>query len=63
MASVTECRQPRDPKKVLEIVRLRDQKNMRWRQIGPHIGESHQGPYLLYKRWREWAYEYKGEEQ
>jgi hypothetical protein len=48
--------QPMNPKKVLEIIRLKDQKNMRWRQIGAHMGMSHQGPYLLYKRWHEWAY-------
>jgi hypothetical protein len=51
-----EARGPVDPKKVIEIVRLRDQKNMRWRQIGAHMGMSHQGPYLLYKRWHKWAY-------
>lgn len=56
MASVNEYKEPRDPNKVYEIIYLRDQRNMRWRQIGAELGESHQGPYLLYKRWRAWAY-------
>jgi hypothetical protein len=52
---------PRDPKKVLRIVRLKDEKNMHWRQIGEELGLSHQAPFLLYKRWREWAYNQIGE--
>jgi hypothetical protein len=47
---------PRDPQKILEIVRLRDQQNLKWREIGEAIDDSHQNPYLLYRRWREWAY-------
>ena len=48
---------PREPEKVLQIVRLRDNQKLRWRTIGNMIGETHQGPYLLYKRWQEWAKE------
>jgi hypothetical protein len=33
---------------------------MRWRQIGKELGMSHQAPYLLYKKWREWAYSQQG---
>jgi hypothetical protein len=52
---------PRNPEKVLRIVHLKDEKNMHWRQIGEELGLSHQAPFLLYKRWREWAYSQKGE--
>jgi hypothetical protein len=51
--------EPREPNKVMTIVRLRDKENMRWRQIGDKMGMTHQGPYLLYKRWRDWAYSQK----
>lgn len=50
---------PRNPERVLKIVYLKDEKNMRWRQIGEELGMSHQAPFLLYKRWREWAYSQK----
>jgi len=48
---------PKNPKQLLRIIRLRDVENKRWRQIGKEMGMTHQGPYTLYKRWREWAYE------
>jgi hypothetical protein len=48
--------EPNDPEKVLRIIYLRETLNMRWRKIGEEMGMTHQGPYLLYKRWREWAY-------
>jgi hypothetical protein len=48
---------PRNPDRILEIVRLRDVENMRWRQIGEVMELSHQAPFLLYQRWRDWAYE------
>jgi len=47
--------EPSDPDRVLQIVHLRDKTNMSWRQIGELLGMSHQGPYLLYKRWHIWA--------
>jgi hypothetical protein len=53
--------EPREPSKIMKIIRLRDIENMRWRQIGEQMGMSHQGPYLLYKRWRDWAYSSQGE--
>jgi hypothetical protein len=49
--------EPRDHDRILAIVRLRDQENMRWRQIGEILGISHMAPYLLYQQWRDWAYE------
>jgi predicted DNA-binding protein (UPF0251 family) len=48
---------PLDPDKVLEIVRLREIDKLNWRQIGTKLGVSRQGPFLLYKRWRDWAQE------
>jgi len=51
------ARAPRNPNLIIEIVHLRDQQNMRWRQIGEHLDLSHQAPFLLYNRWRDWAYE------
>jgi hypothetical protein len=50
---------PRRPELVLRIVYLKDVKNMHWRQMGEELGMSHQAPFLLYKRWREWAYSQK----
>ena len=50
---------PRDPEKVMKIIFLRDKMNLDWRTIGKLVGETHQGPYLLYKRWYEWAKEKK----
>lgn len=47
-------RMPREPDKVLKIVRLK-LNNYSFRQIGEMIGTSHQAPYLIYKRWYEWA--------
>ena len=50
---------PRDPDLVLEVIRLKDQERLSWRQIGERLELSHQAPYLLYKRWRhrEWVKE------
>jgi hypothetical protein len=47
---------PRDPERIHMIVYLKDAVHMRWRQIGNLLEMSHQGPYLLYKRWRDWSY-------
>jgi hypothetical protein len=44
---------PRDPEKLLEIARLRNIENLRWRQIGPIVGISAQGACLLFKHWKE----------
>ena len=69
MASVAEQKQtaggrpkgalakaPRNPDLILEIIRLKDQENHDWRSIGEMLGMTHQAPFLLYKRWRDWAY-------
>jgi hypothetical protein len=54
---------PRQPKKVLQIIRLREKQGLTWEEIGQLITEkegrkrSRQGPYLLYKHWRDWAKE------
>jgi hypothetical protein len=48
---------PRQPEKVLKIVHLREIKELSWRKIAALVGGTHQGPYLLYKRWHEWAKE------
>jgi hypothetical protein len=47
--------EPREPEKVIKIIRLRDNENLGWREIGKKMKMSHQGPYLLYQRWRTWA--------
>ena len=47
--------EPRYPEKVLEIVRLREEKNLRWRQIGPMMGMSYPGAQQLYQKWHVWA--------
>jgi hypothetical protein len=44
---------PRDPKRLLEIARLRNIEKLQWRQIGPIIGISGQGACLLYNHWRK----------
>jgi hypothetical protein len=48
--------EPSNPTLILKIIDLRDRENMRWRRIGDELGLSHQAPYLLYKKWRDWAY-------
>jgi hypothetical protein len=45
--------EPREVAKVRKIIRLREVKNLTWREIGERLSESHQGPYLLYKKWRK----------
>jgi hypothetical protein len=49
--------EPRDvtKEKVKKIVKLRDEERMPWRKIGDKMGMSHQGPFLLYQKWRTWA--------
>lgn len=42
---------PRDPKKLGEIIYLRDKENMSWRRIGEKLGTTGQAPYLLYRYW------------
>lgn len=44
---------PRNPDRLREIRRLRDEEKMRWRQIGPIVGISAQGACLLYNKWKE----------
>jgi hypothetical protein len=46
---------PRDPDKVLKIIDLRDNEKLSWEKISVEIGETRQGPYLLYKKWYDWA--------
>jgi hypothetical protein len=45
---------PRDPHQIFEIIQLR-KENRTWRDIGKLLGMTHQGPYLLYKRWKKWS--------
>ena len=44
--------EPLDPGKVSEIIRLRDEENLSWREIGKRFGLSAQAPFLLYQRWK-----------
>ncbi len=47
--------EPTDPDLVLEIIRLRDEEKLRWREIAKIYGLSRQAPFLFYKRWKLWA--------
>lgn len=47
--------EPTEPRKVLKISYLRNRKNLRWRKIGPLVGLSHHGAFLLYRKWKIWA--------
>jgi hypothetical protein len=49
--------EPQDPQLVGDIIYLRDNEELTWRELGELFGMSHQAPYLLYKRWRAWYYE------
>jgi hypothetical protein len=49
--------EPEEPELIDNIIFLRDQQCLTWREIGYHLGMSHQGPYLLYRRWRDWYYQ------
>jgi hypothetical protein len=44
---------PREPDKLLEIARLRDEENLNWRAIGPKLNISPQGACLLYNLWKK----------
>ena len=44
---------PRNPGRLLEIARLREEEKMQWRQIGPLVGMSGQGACLLYNHWKK----------
>jgi hypothetical protein len=46
---------PRKPDKVFKIIDLRDNQELSWEKISVEIGETRQGPYLLYKKWYDWA--------
>jgi hypothetical protein len=48
---------PRDPKKILKIIRMRDVENRTWKYISDKLEMSRQGPFELYKRWLDWAKE------
>jgi hypothetical protein len=48
---------PADPDLVKFIVYARDEAGYTWREIGEECGMSRQGPYLLYKRWRQWVHD------
>ena len=45
---------PRDYNKVIAIFWLRT-LNYTWRDIGKIFDESQEGPFLLFKKWKEWA--------
>jgi hypothetical protein len=47
--------EPTNPRMVLRVVRMRELENMRWRQIAEKLELSRQAPFLMHKRWREWA--------
>jgi hypothetical protein len=55
---------PTNPRKILQIVRLRDNENMRFKIIGQTLGEigykpmTTQGTSQLYQKWKYWAYSY-----
>jgi hypothetical protein len=53
--------EPEKPEKVLEIVRLREEENRRWRQIGSVVGMSGQGALHLYRKWYTWAHTQRGD--
>lgn len=44
---------PRDPEKLLEIARLRNEEKMQWRAIGPLVGMTGQGACLLFNHWKQ----------
>lgn len=44
--------QPRNPKLVLKIIRLKDEEGMKWRQIAKEVDMSHFGAFETYWRWR-----------
>jgi hypothetical protein len=44
--------EPRDPEKLREIARLKNEENLTWQQIGETLGISRQGACLLYHHWR-----------
>lgn len=56
---------PTNPEKILQIVRLRDEENMRFKIIGQTLGEigyksmTTQGTSQLYQKWKYWAYSYR----
>jgi hypothetical protein len=43
---------------------MREIENKRWRQIAEELGLSRQAPFLLHKKWKDWALSiiYKKEE-
>jgi hypothetical protein len=45
--------EPRDPERVREIARLRDEEKQTWHQIGLSFGMTRSGASLLYKHWRK----------
>jgi hypothetical protein len=51
---------PRDPELIGQIVHLRDNSDMTWRELVLHLDKpmTHMGAYLLYKQWHEWYYDY-----
>ena len=57
---MTSSRGPLDPGKVRRIIRLRENQNKTWREIGLSMGLSHQAPFLRYQKWRQWVHDNKG---
>jgi len=50
-------KEPMNPDRVLEVVRMREFENKKWRQIANELGLSRQAPFLLHKKWKDWALE------
>ena len=50
-------REPMNPDRVLDVVRMRELEKKKWRQIAIELGLSRQAPFLLHKKWKEWALE------
>jgi hypothetical protein len=48
-------KQPMNPGRVLDVVRMREIEKKRWRQIANELGLSRQAPFLLHKKWKDWA--------
>jgi hypothetical protein len=44
---------PRNPERLREIARLRDEEKLQWRTIGPIVGMSAQGACLIYNHWKK----------
>ena len=52
--SKTHHGEPRRPEMVVEIIFLRDIKNLTWQVIGDRLGITRDGACKLYRRWHDW---------